>query len=688
MNNPWAIRRLVAQIKEEWRKGETPDAEAALAAHPQLRRWKSIVLDLAFEEFHLRTDGGQELGPGEFCRRFPEHQRSLLHRIDVEQHLRREEEVHAIRWPEAGEEFLGYRLLEELGKGAVGRVFLARQVAMRDRRVVVKITPRGLREAHTLALLNHPHIVPVYRCDEDPKTGLGAICMPYVGRVTMEDLLVATQDGIERDFSSLLEELQRRFPDDPLLPTQSERRPSGSRLEGMLRIGRQIAEALAHTHERGVLHLDLKPSNVLLQPDGKPLLLDFNLSLDGAIGASVIGGTLPYMSPEQLQETILGRSYSSRPVDGRSDVFSLGVMLYELISGRHPFGEIHRTRDPREAAKELLRRHERGPAPWPESAPADREVIRFLDACLAYHPDQRPQSASEAAAALERFLSPRVRIHRWVKRRRKALSAIAAAAVIAVASLAGAAALAPPESERHLRSAQAHLAQQDWKQAEVALKASLSGDDQSALAWELLGQAQREQNKHREAFDSFHRAFAISDEPRLLEALGDCKLAMHEFELASGWYQKAIRRGVQAPQLLQNLGESLRKQNLYEPSQTSLEKAIEISPASLDARRTRLRAVINKSLVGDRRIDESELDDARAIFHNSESSSRDLYEAAIAFARASHWERHEAEVRACLQSALDRGLGPERLRGGVYFEPFAKKDWFRSLVDDSAVHRN
>jgi serine/threonine protein kinase/Tfp pilus assembly protein PilF len=682
MNDNWAIRRLVAQIKDEWRKGETPDAEAALAAHPQLRRWKSIVLDLAYEEFHLRADGGQELGPGEFCRRFPEHQRSLLHRIEIEQFLRRKEEQLAIRWPEAGDEFLGYRLLEELGKGAVGRVFLAQQTAMRDRLVVVKITPRGLREAHTLALLSHPHIVPVYRCDEEPKTGLAAICMPYVGRVTMEDLLVAAQDGVERDYPSLLAELQRRFPADPSLANAAERRPPRSRLEGMLQIGLRIAEALAHTHERGVLHLDLKPSNVLLLADGRPLLLDFNLSVDGAIGASVIGGTLPYMSPEQLQEAILGRSYSSRPVDARSDVFSLGVMLYELISGRHPFGEIRRTRDPREAAKELLRRHERGPAPWPENAPADREVIRFLDACLAYHPDHRPPSAADAAATLRSFLTPSFRIRRWAKKRRKTVAAACGAAAIAMVAVFTAAATAPPESERRLRAAQAHIEQNDWKLAETALKASLDGNDQSALAWELLGQVRREQEKHREAFESFDRAYRLTNEPRYLEALGDCKLGQGDYELATVWYQRAMKQGIQSAEIHRKLGECLARNNLFERAQSSLDQAVGLAPASITSRRSRLLAAVNQSLVQGQTVDDSALEDALAIRHDGESTEKDLFTAAVGFARAGDPQRYEGAARACLESACELGMDPGKLRAAV-LEPYAEKKWFRALLDES-----
>jgi eukaryotic-like serine/threonine-protein kinase len=684
MNNSWAIRRLVSHIKEEWRRGESPDAEAALAAHPQLRRWKSIVLDLAFEEYHLRTGEGQDLGPGEFCKRFPEHQRSLLHRIEIEQYLRREEEQHAICWPQEGAEFLGYRLVEQLGKGAVGRVFLAQQIELRDRPVVVKITPRGQREAHTLALLNHPHIVPIYRYDEDPQTGLAAICMPYLGRLTMEDLLIAGQDGLERDFTSLLDELKRRYPSD-FTSLTGEHRRGVSRTEGMLEIGRKIAEALVHTHHRGVLHLDLKPSNVLLLDDGRPMLLDFNLSIDGAIGASVIGGTLPYMSPEQLQEAVLGRSYSSRPVDGRSDVFSLGVMLYELLSGRHPFGEIPRTRDSREAAKELLRRHERGPGPWPANMQVDWEVMRFLDACLAFHPDQRPQSAGEAAAALGRFLSSRFRIRRWVRRRRKTVVAIGAISLAALLSVATAAVLAPPESERLLRTGQAHLERQEWKLAEAALRESLNADDGSPLAWELLGQSQLKQARHRDAFASLEKAYQLSGEPRLLESLGDCKFAEKEYALAAGWYERAITEYVSSGTLPTKLGESLAKTDQFEAAHSRFSEAAEVSPGSRETRRSRLRAAINASLTGNQPTSDTALTDALAICDDALSDNQALYEAAIVFAHAASPEEYEAHAQNCLQTIRRRGFDMEKLRRGASFRAFSEKNWFLDLFAEPDI---
>src|SRR5439155_9925527 len=108
-------------------------------------------------------------------------------------------------------------------------------------------------------------------------------------------------------------------------------------VDAILWIVGRLAEGLAHAHDRGILHRDLKPANVLLTDDGQPMLLDFNLSEDcklrGHAAAARVGGTLPYMSPEQLAAF----SDRGRVVDARSDLYSLGLILYELLAGRSPF---------------------------------------------------------------------------------------------------------------------------------------------------------------------------------------------------------------------------------------------------------------------------------------------------------------------------------------------------------------
>src|SRR5262249_29697959 len=133
----------------------------------------------------------------------------------------------------------------------------------------------------------------------------------------------------------------------------------GSYFEAVLWLGACVADGLAHAHERGVLHRDLKPANVLLTDDGRPLLLDFNLAEDvklrrGASAAS-LGGPLPYMAPEQL-EAFAG---APRQLDGRTDIFALGAVLFELLTGQPPCPVAPGLTD--DVITRLLRHRRRGP---------------------------------------------------------------------------------------------------------------------------------------------------------------------------------------------------------------------------------------------------------------------------------------------------------------------------------------
>jgi serine/threonine protein kinase/Tfp pilus assembly protein PilF len=707
MNDSWSVSQLVSKIKAGWHRRtpamgapstdvEFPNTEAALTAYPHLRRWKSIVLDLAFEEYHLRAERGEAVNADDFCRRFPDYQRSLLHRIEIEQFLRHEEDKHAHAWPQPGDRFLGYRLLEQLGKGAVGRVYLAQQMEMRDRLVVVKLTPRGHREAQTLALLNHPHIVPIYRYDEDPATGLAAICMPYLSRTTLEDFLCLAQRGAcgaapqwpPSDFGSLLDELGARSVTDgttppglatPDLAADESLRPAAY-IDRVLNLARQMANALAHTHERGVLHLDLKPSNVLLLPNGRPLLLDFNLSVEGAVGASVIGGTLPYMSPEQLQEAILGRSYQSRPVDGRSDLFSLGVILYELLTGTHPFGEIPRQSDPREAAKELLRRHEKGPRAL-SSVVHDPDVGRFLDACLAFHPDQRHSSACEATQLLDRLLSRRHRAKRWMRQHRKSLTVVASGLLCGVLALATAAAMAPPEHEQWLRAAEVHVERREYREAEAALQKVIEHRPQSALAWAMLGQTQVKLGKHREATTAFAQSYRLSNDPNILGEMGHAAFLDGQYDIAEAWYRKAIERASTSPEVFLNLGKCSLRKGQYLEAEANFCNAVVEAPDSLLVRQARAQFAVQWAHATSSPIKTYAFEDALVAVRIAPTDRRVLFEAASVFA-LSHDVDNEASVKEFLERACHSGLDRRALQSPA-FQKFADTSWFRELSNSS-----
>ena len=174
-------------------KASRPTSTGELARHPELRQYRSVVLDLAYAEYQQRRQAGEPIDAETFARRFPSLERSLYLLIEVHGLLSQDPDLQllqeSLRWPEAGSRFLQFDLVAEIGRGAFGRVFLATEPALGGRQIVVKVAPHGGGEAEILGKLKHPNIVPVYSLQEDKTTGLAAFCMPYLGRATLCDVL-------------------------------------------------------------------------------------------------------------------------------------------------------------------------------------------------------------------------------------------------------------------------------------------------------------------------------------------------------------------------------------------------------------------------------------------------------------------------------------------------------------------
>ena len=333
--------------------------------------------------------------------------------------------------PDPGSDFLGFRLISELGRGAFGRVYLAKQGDLANRSVALKVAADVFDESQSLAQLQHTNIVPIFsihRCGN-----LQAVCMPYFGVTTLADILsyVESQPSLPDSGKFVVSTLNNRrastqkigaasqsngAPDttDFVVRTAPASQPEGPDSEGILHrlagysyvqavlwMSSRLADGLAHAHKHGILHRDLKPANILLTDEGQPMLLDFNLSADlkGQAHRAVVGGTLPYMAPEHL-EAFRGRQ---RILDARSDIYALGVMMYELLAGKRPFptynGEsdatLGRLVDDRMKGAPSLRQHNKAVSPAMES------IVRT---CLAPKPEQRYQSAADLHEDLERHL--------------------------------------------------------------------------------------------------------------------------------------------------------------------------------------------------------------------------------------------------------------------------------------------
>jgi serine/threonine protein kinase/Tfp pilus assembly protein PilF len=525
---------LRADLTLRWEDGQRVGAEWYRQRYPDLG--DETLVALIYEEFCLREEHDEAPDPAEYLARFPELAAPLRRVLDIHglvgsasgatESLNGHDggTALAVPFPEAGQTIAGFHLVEELGRGSFARVFLAKERQLADRLVALKVARAGSREPQTLARLQHTHIVPVHSSRTDPATGLHLLWMPYFGRLTLAQVLADPKVRTARVGAELVEALDRLGPSEGSPPGRAAGRAALERRSFAQAIawwGARMAEALDHAHDRGVLHRDIKPSNVLVTGDGMPMLLDFNLAREPiatldvdapAAAPAALGGTLDYMAPEHLEALADG---AAERVDGRADIYSLGVLLFEALAGTRPFATprsaasaadlLSRTAEERRRVVPRLR------ATHPE-IPAALEVV--VRRCLAPDPGERYASAGELAADLQAVADDQSlvfareplpgRAARWLRRRRRPL---AVATLVAAALTVAALALHQAKVDR--------IERRDEVRAEV--RALLERADSSA------------QNKeYPKAIGQFESAENLArDDPDLLDLYWEARKGLH-----------------------------------------------------------------------------------------------------------------------------------------------------------------
>ncbi len=264
-------------------------------------------------------------------------------------------------------EISGYHIDGLIGEGGMSTVYLARQRSP-ERQVALKTIRQSasqsseyreqfLREGHLVSELSHPNIVRVY--DVGDEAGVLYVAMEYLGGGTLTSRLVGGT---------------------PIPP------------QGALRIAEQVANALAVAHRRDIVHRDVKPSNILFREDGTPVLTDFGIAK--RVGESqrtftgVILGSPGYLSPEQAEQ--------NPRLDGRSDIYSLGIVLYEMLTGHPPYEE--------ESAIGLVLQHLQAPVPvLPDHLSTYQPLLELM---LAKERDDRLPNATSLAKCIQALRSP------------------------------------------------------------------------------------------------------------------------------------------------------------------------------------------------------------------------------------------------------------------------------------------
>lgn len=377
------------------------------------------AFDELAEEFTARCRRGEAPSISEYEARYPAHAariRALLPTVAMMEQLKRDSRPAEANPPSPlpPEQLGEFRLVREIGRGAMGVVYaavqesLGRTVALKVIHQVqldVKRRQRFEREARAIARLHHTNIVPIYGVGEHE--GLPYYAMQYIQGVGLDQLLAAWRNEG---------------------PTRS-----AERWRLVASVGVQAAKALRYAHEQGVLHRDIKPANLMLDAYQTVWVTDFGLAkLAGHEDLTATGdvvGTLRYLAPEVLQGQC----------DGRSDVYSLGLTLYELVTLSAPFGDLSQS--------ELLRRVSEGDLAHPRrlapGIPRDLETIVLK--ATAREPRHRYATAGALAGDLARFLEDRPiharrtmlieRAWRWA--RRKPGTAVLGASAAGALLLAG-----------------------------------------------------------------------------------------------------------------------------------------------------------------------------------------------------------------------------------------------------------
>jgi tetratricopeptide (TPR) repeat protein/tRNA A-37 threonylcarbamoyl transferase component Bud32 len=455
---------MLMHQRQAWRQGEYAHVETYLAQQPELKGDTQAVLDLIYNEIVLREEAGESPQLEDYLGRFPELTDELGLLFEVEGAIRSESSVidaDQLTFVESPSRVTststpvipGYEILEELGRGGMGVVYKARQLRL-NRVVALKMILAGdhapqeaalrfLAEAENIARLHHPHIVQIFSfgdCEGRP-----FFAMEYVGGGSLSDRL----DGTPR-----------------------QARESARLVE-------TLARAIHEAHQLGIIHRDLKPANILLTADGIPKIADFGLAkcLDvetRLTRTQTIVGSPSYMAPEQI-------GISSMGVGPAADVYSLGAIIYELITGRPPF----QAATILETLEQVRSDEPIAPRRLQPKLPRDLDTICLK--CLEKIPARRYSSAAELADDLRRFelgqtirarpVGAHERLWRWCRRE-------PAIALLALALIAGLVGVATQwrRAESHLNDAihQRRLAEENLgRELEANLKLQVAKDHEA-----------------------------------------------------------------------------------------------------------------------------------------------------------------------------------------------------------------
>jgi serine/threonine protein kinase len=398
--------------------------------------------------------------------------------------------------PEPVQRLGDFEIVREVGRGGMGIVYEARQISL-NRKVALKVLSAGLgltdkavqrfrREAEAAARLHHTNIVPVYATGEDQ--AIHYCAMELIEGPSLDHVIRQLKKGDAPlpgtpTAAPSSAECVPSAPTGPYIPVAPGTSSSGSststasgndHFDRIARMIAEVADGLEYAHRQGVIHRDIKPSNLLLSPEGRLSINDFGLArVLEQPGMTLTGefvGTPMYMSPEQITA---GRA----PLDHRTDIYSLGATLYELLTLQPPFAAERRD----QVIAQIMHKEPRPPRQVNRRVPVDLETICLK--ALEKDPDRRYQTGKEMAEDLRRYVNrfaisarrsgPLTRAKKWAKR--NPALAVAGLLVLVTAAAAGFFAWQAQQDRQRLRAEQRQAAM------DTAILEALSGDAPAAL---------------------------------------------------------------------------------------------------------------------------------------------------------------------------------------------------------------